>query len=162
LEKPDVKLQRLTPMTAAYVHADGPNPEEDARKIITQYSTTNGLTQKKGARLFGRNTYPTDAPEPHGYEYYLTVDSDVKSGGEISIKEVPGGLYAVLEVKNLFNIVEGWKSLFSWVESKGHEPVGLTKGEHGWVNSAFEELVNWQEDKPPTEWVFNLWVQLKK
>jgi DNA gyrase inhibitor GyrI len=148
-------------MTAVWVHSSSENPEEEALKKITEYAKANGITQKE-ARLFGRNTYPTDAPEPHGYEYYLTVQKGVKPKGEISVKEVPGGLYAVLELKNLFLLSEGWKQLFTWVESNGHEPVGVSKGEHGWVNGAFEELVNWSENKASTEWIFRLWVQLKE
>ncbi len=155
-----VKLERLNSMTAACTHAIGAAPEEDALKKILQFAQINDLV-KADVRLFGRNTYPTDAPEPHGYEYYLTVNANIQPSNEVAIKQVPGGLYAVYTVKNLFNLVEGWKQLFAWIESSGYEPVGVSKGEHGWVNNAFEELVNWQSEKPPTEWVFNLWVQLK-
>lgn len=158
----EVKLQRLNAMPAAYVHVLSQSPEEDALRTILEYTKINGLTQKTGVRLFGRNTYPTDKPEPHGYEYYLTIDKSAKPMGQVSFKELPGGLYAALSVKNLFKIAEGWANLFSWVESSGHEPVGVTKGGHGWVNSAFEELVSWQQEQPPTEWVFNLFVQLRE
>ena len=41
-------------------------------------------------------------------------------------------------------------------------PVGVVKGPHGWVNSAYEELLDWQQQKPPTEWLFRLWVQLRE
>jgi effector-binding domain-containing protein len=147
-------------MSAAYVHSMNANPEEEALKNIFAYAENNGLTNARN-RLFGRNTYPTDKPEPHGYEYFLIQDGPI-SEGEIDVaREVPGGLYAVAEIKNLYNLVEGWQKLFSWIETSGYEPVGVVKGEHGWVNSAFEELVNWWENKEPAEWVFQLWVQLK-
>jgi len=161
MENSRVELLQIKPMKAAYTYSLSQNPEEDALNRIAEYAKTNGLTQDK-ARLFGRNIYPTDQPEPHGYEYYLTVEDSLKLDGTISTGEVPGGVYAVLEVKNLFNLVEGWKSLFAWVEANSHLPVGVTKGEYGWVNSAFEELVDWQQQKPPTEWVFRLWVQLRE
>jgi DNA gyrase inhibitor GyrI len=160
MENSQVKLLQLNPLRAAYVHSDGASPEEDALNKILSYAKEKGLTQKE--RLFGRNTYPTDQPEPHGYEYYLTVDDNTETSGEVSIAEIPGGLYAVAEVQSLFNLGEGWKSLFAWLQSNGYEAIGVKKGSHGWVNCAFEERVDWQLQKPPKEWLFRLWVQLKR
>ncbi len=154
------QLQPLNAMKAAYVFSLSANPEEEALQKILTYATANGLSQQN-ARLFGRNIYPTDKPEPHGYEYYLTSDITVKEDGKVAAGEVPGGLYAVLEIKNLFSIGEGWQKLFSWVEASGHQPVGVSRGKYGWVNSAYEELVDWQQNKPPTDWVLRLWIQLK-
>jgi len=148
-------------MQAAYVYSLSQPPEEEALKKIVEYAKTSGLTQET-SRLFGRNIYLTDQPEPHGYEYYLTLNGNLKADREVATGEVPGGLYAVLEIKNLFSIGEGWQKLFSWVKSNGHQPVGVSRGKYGWVNSAFEELLDWQQQKPPNEWRFQLWVQLKK
>ena len=55
-------------MHAAYTHSSSNTPEEDAKKRIIEWARSKGLMKKKiDARLFGRNTYPTDKPEPHGY-----------------------------------------------------------------------------------------------
>ncbi len=145
----------------AMAHSMGPNPEEEALEKITTYARKNGLIPPF-VRLFGRNIYQTDKPEPHGYEYYLVVENNAELKGDIEGKAVFDGTYASLTVKSLFSLGEGWQKLFSWVESNGKKSVGVVKGEYGWVNSAFEELVDWQQQKPPTEWVFNLWVQLKE
>jgi hypothetical protein len=51
--------------------------------------------------------------------------------------------------------------LWKWIEESGYEHVGWQKGEHGWVNG-FEEHLNWDEQKPQNEWIFDLWVQLKE
>ncbi len=125
------------------------------------YAQAQGLISKKGARLFGRNTYPTDKPEPHGYEFYLTTENAPKAGGDIKAGEIPGGLYAVLRFRDLTSIGSAWKKLWTWIEKSGIEHVGWRKEEHGWVGG-FEEQVNWQEMKPPNEWVFDLWVKLKE
>jgi DNA gyrase inhibitor GyrI len=163
LEGNHAKLQRLNTLTAAYVHANGLTPEENAFKKIMQHAAAAGLTQSKTSRLFGRNTYPTQAPEPHGYEYYLTSQKkDAKATEEVQIKEIPTGLYAVLENQKLASLYEGWKQLFTWVKANGYEAVEVNRGDYGWFNSAFEELANWQENKAPNEWIFNLWVQLKE
>jgi len=149
-------------MNAAYVHAFSATPEEDAQRKILEWAKSRNLTANDGLRLFGRNTYPTENPEPHGYEYYLTLNSKVEAETEgIETKEVPCGLYAVLRFTDLTRIGDAWAKLWGWIESSGHTHAGLSKGEHGWVNG-FEEHVNWSEEKPPTEWVFDLWVKLKE
>lgn len=164
MNKMDVRFEWLHALKAMYVHASGDNPERSAMKKILDWADSKGLTQQPGLSLFGRNTYPTDHPEPHGYEYYLTVDGDFASADDVETKTLPVGLYAVLRFKNLFMIHDAWMHLIQWVQDNGHEQVGMYKGEHGWVNSGFEELLNWQEisnKKPPTEWSFNLWLQIK-
>jgi DNA gyrase inhibitor GyrI len=158
LETP--RLTQLNPLQAAYVYSLSQPPEEEALTKILEYAKASGLTQEK-SRLFGRNIYLTDKPEPHGYEYYLTSDS-IKTKGEVATGEVSGGSYAVLEIKKLFSIGEGWLKLFSWVEANGHQPVGVSIGKYGWVNSAYEELLDWQQQKPPTEWRLRLWIQLRE
>ena len=111
--------------------------------------------------MFGRNTFPTDKPEPRGYELHLTIDEDRKTDSGIETSEVPAGLYAVLRFRDLRNISLAWETLWSWLEKSEYEYAGWHKGHHGWVNG-FEEQVNWQEQKPPTEWIFDLWVKLKE
>jgi DNA gyrase inhibitor GyrI len=157
----DVKLVTLDQMIAATAHSLVQNPEEDALQKITSYAAANGLTGSS-VRLFGRNIYLTDKPEPHGYEYYLTVQGKITENSDVSLGQIPGGLYAVMEIKNLFAIGEGWQNLFSWLETHGYQPVGVSKGKYGWVNSAYEELVDWQSPKPPTEWTLRLMAQLKR
>jgi hypothetical protein len=159
LEKP--QLSQLNPLPAAHVFSLSQSPEEEALTKILGYAKTIRLSHAK-SRLFGRNIYPTHKPEPHGYEYYLTGEDKIKLDSTVGFGEVNGGLHAVLEIKNLFKLTEGWKTLLSWVEANGHAPVGVVKGPHGWVNSAYEERLDWQLQKPPTEWLFRLWVQLRE
>jgi len=158
----EVRLERLETMRAAYTHAFSDTPEVDAGKNIMEWAKSKGLIEKSiGARLFGRNTHPTDKPEPHGYEFYMTVGPDIESKGDIEIREIPGGLYAVLRFRNLDKIGEAWKKLWKWIKESDYEHIGWKKGEHGWVDG-FEEHLNWQEQKPETESIFDLWVQLKE
>lgn len=157
-----VRLERLQPMRAVCAHAFSDTPEEDAWKKIEAWAKPKGLLQREaGTRVFGRNTYPTDNPEPHGYEFYLTVGLGIEPEGDIKIGEIPGGLYAVLRFKDLGKIREAWEQLWNWIKENGYEHVGWKKGEHGWHNG-FEEHLNWYEEKAPGEWVFDLWVQLKE
>lgn len=157
-----VQLERLEPISAICAYALSDTPEEDAKEKIMAYANSKGLANRTSVcRLFGRNTYPTQNPEPHGYELFLTTEKPLEPEGDLEESEIPGGLYAVLKFKNLFTIAEAWAKLLNWVETSPHEHAGWTKGDHGWVGG-FEEHINWKEEKPPTEWVFKLWVKLKE
>ncbi|XHH10439.1 MAG: GyrI-like domain-containing protein [Candidatus Bathyarchaeia archaeon] len=158
----ELKIERFKTMRTANVQSQAGNPEEDALGKILDYAATNGLTTKTNARLFGRNFYPTRQPEPHGYEYYLTIEEDVKPSREIVIRNIPEGLYATLRVKGVAEIPAGWQALFSMVESAGYKQVGVLRRVYGWVNAGFEEIVNWQQQSDPMDWVINLWLQLKE
>jgi hypothetical protein len=47
-------------------------------------------------------------------------------------------------------------------EASGYKRVGVLRRVYGWVNAGFEEIVNWQQQTNPNEWVVNLWLQLKE
>ena len=158
----EVRLEKLQMMRTACVHAFSDAPEEDAGKKILAWAEARGLLRKPaGVRLFGRNTYPTDKPEPHGYEYHLTVGPEVQADGEVRIRRIPGGLYATVRFTDLANIREAWQALFAWVKDSGNVHVGWSREEHGWVDG-FEEQTNFLDGKPPAEWVFDLWAKLKE
>jgi hypothetical protein len=154
------ELVILKPMAAIHFFSLNQPPEEEALTAALQYADKYGLTEQT-SRLFGRNIYLTNQPEPHGYEYYLTIDK-TSSDKKVESDLIAGGLYAVLEIKNLFSITEGWKTLNEWIQSNGHKTVGVKRGPHGWVNNAYEELLDWQQQKPPEQWRFRLWMQLQE
>jgi len=156
-----VRLEMLEQMRAAYTHTFSENPEEDSWKKIEAWAKPKGLLEENtGTRVFGRNTYPTNNPEPHGYEFFLTIGPDIKPEGEIEIKEIQGGLYAVLRFKGLDKIREAWEYLWMWIKESDYDHIGWQKGEHGWYNG-YEEHLNPLE-KSPHEWLIDLWVQLKE
>jgi DNA gyrase inhibitor GyrI len=161
LREMEGRIERLQSTRAAYVHSYGINSSEDAAKRIMEWASMNGLFGKNGVRLFGRYTYPVDKAHPHGYECFLTVGNHKEQCLGAETRELPAGLYAVLRFRDPRNIDFAWKKLWNWIEENGYENVGWKKGEHGWVNG-FEEHVNWQDQKPPTEWLFDLWVAIKE
>ena len=157
----NVRLERLETMRVAHTHAFSEQPEEDAwTKMEAWAKHLRLLEESNGTRVFGRNTYPTDNPEPHGYEFFLTFKPNIKPEGEIDIKEIPGGLYAVLRFRDLNNIGNAWEHLWKWIRESEYEHVDWKKSVHGWVNG-FEERINPLE-KSPSKWLFDLWVRLKE
>lgn len=158
----EIELKRIKPLRVAHSHVLSETPEEDVWKKIETWARCKGLlTGEKGTRIFGRNTYPTNNPEPHGYELFLTVDHSIIPEGDIKIGEIPGGLYAVLKSTSLDQMGDAWRYLWSWIEKSEYEFSGWKRGEHGWVNG-YEEHLNPFEGKPPPEWLFNLWIPLKE
>jgi DNA gyrase inhibitor GyrI len=156
----EVRLERLKTLRTICTHVLSDAPEEDARNRIMEWAEARGLLKRSvKPRLFGRNTYPTDNPAPHGYECYLTVDSFIEPEGDIKMAEIKGGLYAVLRFTQLERIRDAWQRLWDWIKKSEYEHVGWKKGKHGWVNG-FEEHLNWYNQKPHNEWIFDLWVEL--
>lgn len=155
-------MEKRESLKAVFVYAFTETPEEDAWKKIQKWAGPKGLLSKeKGTRIFGRNTYPTDKPEPHGYELYITVNESVKESRMIMTGEIPGGLYAVLKFTSLEGMAQAWPSLWKWLKKSKYEFSGWRKGEHGWVNG-YEEYLNPFEEKPPNEWKFNLMIPIKE
>ena len=90
-----VQIQQIESIRAAFTHSLSETPEEDAWKKIGSWAKIKGLHKKSaGTRLFGRNTYPTDDPEPHGYQLFLTIYQTVEPGEGIEFDEIPGGTTA--------------------------------------------------------------------
>ena len=92
---------------------------------------------------------------------FLTVGPEIQPDDNIDIVELHGGLCAVLRFQNLNEIGEAWKKLWGWIEENKREHIGMKKGEYGWVDG-YEEHLNWHEEKPQNEWIFDLWLQLKE
>jgi DNA gyrase inhibitor GyrI len=93
----DIQVEYQEPLIAVYAHVLSETPEKDVSDIIWAWASENGLPSKdKDTRMFGRNTYPTDQPEPHGYQLLMTVKSPVEETEEIRNGEIPGGYYTIL------------------------------------------------------------------
>lgn len=52
---------------------------------------------------------------PYGYEIWITIPEDFKAKG--ILKNVEGGLYAVVSVKGVNNIGNGWQALLDWISN---------------------------------------------
>ena len=158
----ELRIERFNAMRSINVQSQEINPEEDALKKVLEIAKNNNLTNKPCVRLFGRNFYPTTQSEPHGYEYYLIIEGEIKPSREVVVRNIPDGLYATLRVKGVSEIPQGWKSLFSMVEASGYKPTGVSRQIYGWVSAGFEEIVNWPHEPSPHAWNINLWLQLKE
>ena len=158
----ELALERLKAMPAVSKQSQTTCPEENALEKILAYAKDNALTDKPNVRLFGRNFYPFEQPEPYGYEFYLTLDKTSDHSKEVITQSVPEGLYATLRIRGADRIPNGWHALFRMVESAGYTPVGVCRQMYGWVTAGFEEFVNWQQSNVSQERIIDLWLQLRE
>lgn len=158
-----VKLERVKSMRAVYFHALSEAPEDDAWRKAESWAREMGLLKKDSdVRIFGRNTYPTKDPEPHGYGYFITITPNITINEDISTRIIPGGLYAVSRCEGVEQIGETWAILWNWVDESEYKFIGEIKGEFGY-ELGFEEHLNWYPamvEKSENKLIFNLMLQL--
>ena len=115
-------------------------------------------------KIFGRNIYPTENPEPHGYGIYITLPPNFELESEIQERSIPGGPYAVVNCDGLEEMGIIWPVLWKWVENSEYQYIGETKGEYGF-ELGFEEYINWYftvVNKSESKILFDLMLQLRE
>ncbi len=148
----EVRIVELEPMRVAYALGFGTSPEPEAWEKILAFGRSKGVLEDPDkVRFFGfNNPDPSPGSPNYGYEQWMVVGDDVEPEGDVKIKDVPGGLYAVTQFKGLENIGKVWKQLVIWQEDSqykvGHCP-------------CLEELLT-PVGTPPEEYVFNLWLPI--
>lgn len=112
----NVRKITLEPMRVASAYGFGSSPEEIAWGKLLDWAKSKGLLGADN-RFFGfDNPHPTPGSPNYGYEQWLVVGPDTVPDGDIEIKDFPGGTYAVLRCKNVYNITETWRALLGWYE----------------------------------------------
>jgi len=147
-----VKIVQLEPMRVASAHGFGTNPEEQAWDKILAFTKAKGIAYKD-ARFFGfNNPNPSPGSPNYGYEQWVTVGPDVEAEGEITIKEIPAGQYAVTRSEGLSSIGEDWRRLVLWFEDSPY------KQPANWCQ-CLEELLT-PPGTPEEKFVFNLYLPI--
>jgi DNA gyrase inhibitor GyrI len=98
------------------------------------------------------NPDPSPGNPNYGYELWLTVTPDVVPAGDIKIKDVLGGLYAVSRFQDLANIGRMWQRLVAWREESNYKAA-----HHQWL----EELLT-PAERPPEEYVFDIYLPIRE
>ena len=123
----------------------GASPEGLAwDKMSAWLKATHLLEDGQSHRFFGFNNPNPSAGSPnYGYEVWATVDETVQAEGEISVKDFPGGLYAVTRCKGVENIFPTWQQFVRWREESRYQGANYQwLEEHfGALGGPLEELV---------------------
>ncbi len=123
----DVKIVELKPTCVVSFHAMSESPEEDVIKKLTDWAEPKGyLKTPRKHKILGFDTpIPKEGDKIRGYEIWMTIDKKERVGGDIKMKDFPGGLYAATTLKNISDpwkqIPSGWKKLGEWVKENGYE-----------------------------------------
>lgn len=117
----DVRILKLKPMRVAYYRTESTNPEMDAWDTLYKWVKEQGLENLFTTRYFGfNNPSPTPGNPVYGYEVWVTVLDNVQESGDIKIKNVDGGLYAVTSTFGP-DIPQTWHALSRWVKDSKYE-----------------------------------------
>lgn len=153
----DVKIVELPPMRVASVRAFGASPEMEAfEKMLNWARVHNLLTASEKPQFYGFNNPSPSAGSPnYGYEVWMTVGAEAQAEREISIKQFPGGLYAVSRVSGSPGVVlpSAWQQLAAWVEQSAYHPA-----RHQWL----EGHVNLLDEPAEEAMVFDLFLPVRK
>ena len=129
----DVKVLRLEPMRVASVRAISQTPENEAWEKMRRWAEPKGLLEDiEEHPVFGFNDPdPSSDSKVYGYEFWIRVGPDLEPEGEVKMKDVKGGLYAVTtcklkeELESEFfkneGYLESWKKIVDWVKSSKYK-----------------------------------------
>lgn len=123
MQEQDVKIVELEAMHVASALGFGTSPEIQVIEKLTGWLTRRGLMGGAAQpRIFGfNNPNPSLGSPNYGYELWATVGPDVQGDEEITIKDFPGGLYAVLNFRGPGEAIPAaWQALVAWVEASSY------------------------------------------
>lgn len=141
----EVKIVKLESMRVASVRAVSETPEHDAWEKMRAWAEPKGLLRDIAKHpVFGfNNPDPSPGQREYGYEFWIRIGPEMGSDGEVDIKEIEGGLYAVTvcklkeEVESEFfqkeGCLESYKKLADWVKTSKYR-----FGKRRWLEKAHD------------------------
>lgn len=137
----EVRIDKLNCMTVASARRISNNPEDEAVTYMTKWAEKTGIGN---SRRFGFDIPVTEEEQNRGlrgYEYWVSVDENVLTPDDITLKNVEECKYAILRITDPFidpfeRIPMGWKKLASWVNSKGYKT--SCEKERYWLEEVLE------------------------
>jgi DNA gyrase inhibitor GyrI len=114
----NIRIVELDPMRVATVRVISENPENDAWEKLSAWANPLGLFADFGKHpVFGfNNPNPSPRQKEYGYEFWIRVDSQIESEGDIEVKEFQGGLFAMTSCK-ISEMGDVYRNLWKWVNS---------------------------------------------
>jgi len=148
------RVVELPSMRIASAIGYGKEPEGLAIEKLLAWARTRGLlAPSKQKRFFGFNNPNPSAGSPnYGYEFWITVEPEIETDGEIAVKQFGGGLYIVTHANSVEEIVSKWQKLVTWLETSPYK-----LGQHQWL----EETL-FSADYDPMTASFDLYMPVMK
>ncbi|MFZ6031047.1 MAG: AraC family transcriptional regulator [Chloroflexota bacterium] len=145
----DVRIVKLEPMRVAAALGFGASPEPQAWEKLQAWMQRQGITDLKAHRFFGfNNPNPSPGSPNYGYEQWITVGLDAQGDEEVTVKDVPGGLYAVMRCQGVPN-PQVWGELVMWRDGSAYRAAN-----HQWL----EECLTPEMPASENRWLFDLYL----
>lgn len=153
MNTPEVRIIKLEPMHVAAALGFGPNPEQLGAEKLHTWMKRQDITDLSAHRFFGfNNPNPSPGSPNYGYEHWITVEPDAQGDDDITIKDVAGGLYAVMRWQGIPN-PDKWGELVKWRDSSPYHSAN-----HQWL----EENLTPDEPADESDWVFDLYLPIRE
>jgi len=144
----NVRIVRLEPQRVAAALGFGAGPEHQGWEKLFAWIQRQGITDLKAHRFFGfNNPNPSPGSPNYGYEQWMTVGPEAKGDGDVTIKTVPGGLYAVMHCQGIPNH-QIWGVLMKWRDQSTYRAA-----HHQWL----EECLTPDRPSDEAKWEFDLY-----
>ncbi len=119
-----MRIEALEPMRVARFRATGKEPEHVSIGYVKRWLLDQRIRNPESVRIFGFDVEVSKADQKlgyRGYEAWASVPARVRPSGGVRIGHMPGGLYAVLRVRDALvdpyaRIPTSWQRLATWVE----------------------------------------------
>lgn len=139
-KREEVRIVALDSMRVARFRAVGKEPEHVSTGYMKRWLMDRRVRDPRSVRIFGFDVEvsPDEAKRGfRGYEVWATVPPTVRAGEAVRVGRAPGGLYAVLRVRDALvdpyaRVPAGWQRLADWVKRSGEYRLteGLCLEEH--------------------------------
>lgn len=139
----EARVLLLPPFRVAAFHVVGPEPEERAGAIASEFVQKSGLyAAKPDARMFGFNhPNPGVLEQGYGYEVWVTVPEGFPLPENAAEKRFDGGLYAALTIR--FPEFHRWGDLYRLVEASPRYVANFSPLGDEVMQGGLEEHLNW-------------------
>lgn len=151
MSKNNIRIVKLESMWVASALGFGKEPEPQGWEKLQKWMKAQNINELKAHRFFGfNNPNPSPGSPNYGYEQWITVNAEMQGSDEVTIKEVPGGLYAVMRCEGIPN-PSIWGELARWRDGSSYRPAN-----HQWLEECLTPGLSPEEG----EWVFDLYLPI--
>lgn len=130
----EVEVRKMEAFNVAYLRHRGAYQPHDKElfqglfKRLLEWATPKGLfnpPSTKALTVYSSGHPDTTEPENLSVDVCISVSDNVRASGEVGVREIPGGDYAVVSM-NESTIEEcgtAWQHLFeNWLPESGYQP----------------------------------------
>jgi DNA gyrase inhibitor GyrI len=137
-----IKIVELLPSKVISFHVtNSMHPEDEVYKIASDFAKPKGLwNDPLHYQVFGfDNPVRKSSTDTHGREVWITVPDNFQKADSLIIKQFNGGLYAMVRIKNLEYMDEGWTNLINWVKNSDRYELGQHQHLEGHIDDNSDE-----------------------